>query len=163
MVIETRSEFPIAALARSRIGPGESTVAATWLAQNVVENWRTALAVATATLGCAAAYLFLQPPTYQADALVRIEAPKDSALRQLASFSRAFETSSPNVLGEIDVLRSRATVETALQDINGHLTIRLLNAFPLVGTSLEANGGICRSLLQVRHDLATESEEVLSR
>jgi metal-sulfur cluster biosynthetic enzyme len=29
----------------------------------------------------------------------------------------------------------------------------------LVRTSLEANGGICRSLLQVRHDLATESEE----
>jgi len=30
----------------------------------------------------------------------------------------------------------------------------------LVRTSLEANGGICRSLLQVRHDLATESQEV---
>jgi metal-sulfur cluster biosynthetic enzyme len=30
----------------------------------------------------------------------------------------------------------------------------------LVQTSLEANGGICRSLLQVRHNLATESEEV---
>jgi metal-sulfur cluster biosynthetic enzyme len=30
----------------------------------------------------------------------------------------------------------------------------------LVRTSLEANGGICRSLLQVRHDLATDTEEV---
>ena len=29
----------------------------------------------------------------------------------------------------------------------------------LVQTSLEANGGICRSLLQVRHSLATEPEE----
>lgn len=29
----------------------------------------------------------------------------------------------------------------------------------LVKTSLEANGGICRSLLQVRHNLATEPEE----
>jgi hypothetical protein len=29
----------------------------------------------------------------------------------------------------------------------------------LVQTSLEANGGICRSLLQVRHNLATEPEE----
>jgi metal-sulfur cluster biosynthetic enzyme len=29
----------------------------------------------------------------------------------------------------------------------------------LIATSLEANGGICRSLLQVRHDLATDPEE----
>jgi metal-sulfur cluster biosynthetic enzyme len=38
---------------------------------------------------------------------------------------------------------------------------RWLRMARLVRTSLEANGGICRSLLQVRHDLATESEEVL--
>ena len=36
---------------------------------------------------------------------------------------------------------------------------RWLRMGRLVRTSLEANGGICRSLLQVRHDLATESEE----
>ena len=30
----------------------------------------------------------------------------------------------------------------------------------LVRTGLEANGGICRSLLQVRHGLATDPEEV---
>ena len=29
----------------------------------------------------------------------------------------------------------------------------------LVATSLEANGGICRSLLEVRHNLSTEPEE----
>ncbi len=37
---------------------------------------------------------------------------------------------------------------------------RWLRMARLVRTSLEANGGICRSLLQVRHDLATESQEV---
>jgi metal-sulfur cluster biosynthetic enzyme len=36
---------------------------------------------------------------------------------------------------------------------------RWLRLARLVRTSLEANGGICRSLLQVRHDLASESEE----
>jgi metal-sulfur cluster biosynthetic enzyme len=36
---------------------------------------------------------------------------------------------------------------------------RWLRMARLVRTSLEANGGICRSLLQVRHDLASESEE----
>jgi hypothetical protein len=40
----------------------------------------------------------------------------------------------------------------------GQLT-RWLRMARLVQTSLEANGGICRSLLQVRHQLATEPEE----
>ena len=36
---------------------------------------------------------------------------------------------------------------------------RWLRMARLVATSLEANGGICRSLLQFRHDLATDPEE----
>ena len=38
---------------------------------------------------------------------------------------------------------------------------RWLRMGRLVRTSLEANGGICRSLLRFRHDLAAEPEEVL--
>jgi metal-sulfur cluster biosynthetic enzyme len=38
--------------------------------------------------------------------------------------------------------------------------VRWLRAARLVRTSLEANGGICRSLLQVRYDLANDPEEV---
>ena len=37
---------------------------------------------------------------------------------------------------------------------------RWLRMARLVRTSLEANGGICRSLLEFRHDLATDPEEV---
>ncbi len=37
---------------------------------------------------------------------------------------------------------------------------RWLRMARLVATSLEANGAICRSLLQVRHDLAADPEEV---
>ncbi len=37
---------------------------------------------------------------------------------------------------------------------------RWLRVARLVATSLEANGGICRSLLHVRHDLARDPEEV---
>jgi metal-sulfur cluster biosynthetic enzyme len=37
---------------------------------------------------------------------------------------------------------------------------RWLRMARLVRTGLEANGGICRSLLERRHDLATENEEV---
>jgi metal-sulfur cluster biosynthetic enzyme len=38
--------------------------------------------------------------------------------------------------------------------------VRWLRAARLVRTSLEANGGICRSLLQFRHHLAADPEEV---
>jgi metal-sulfur cluster biosynthetic enzyme len=41
----------------------------------------------------------------------------------------------------------------------GQLT-RWLRGARLVRTSLEANGGICRSLLEFRHNLATNTEEV---
>ena len=37
---------------------------------------------------------------------------------------------------------------------------RWLRMARLVATSLEANGGICRSLLQFRHGLADDPEEV---
>jgi metal-sulfur cluster biosynthetic enzyme len=37
---------------------------------------------------------------------------------------------------------------------------RWLRMGRLVGTSLEANGGLCRSLLQFRHDLTEDQEEV---
>jgi len=37
---------------------------------------------------------------------------------------------------------------------------RWLRTARLVRTSLEANGGICRSLLRIRHDLAADPEEV---
>jgi hypothetical protein len=38
---------------------------------------------------------------------------------------------------------------------------RWLRMARLVRTSLEANGGICRSLLQTRHNLADDSQEVV--
>ncbi|MFZ0040542.1 MAG: iron-sulfur cluster assembly protein [Solirubrobacteraceae bacterium] len=43
--------------------------------------------------------------------------------------------------------------------VAGDQLTRWLRMARLVRTSLEANGGICRSLLEFRHDLATEPEE----
>ena len=38
--------------------------------------------------------------------------------------------------------------------------VRWLRMARLIRTSLEANGGICRSLLRARHDLETDVEEI---
>jgi len=46
------------------------------------------------------------------------------------------------------------------EPLAAHHLQRWLRTARLVRTGLEVNGGICRSLLQVRHGLATDSEEV---
>jgi metal-sulfur cluster biosynthetic enzyme len=68
------------------------------------------------------------------------------------------------------VLRSQLGIESAPDSPafvlpNGEPLVadqlsRWLRMARLVRTSLEANGGICRSLLQIRHDLAIETEEM---
>jgi hypothetical protein len=44
--------------------------------------------------------------------------------------------------------------------VAAHELTRWLRKARLVRTSLDVNGGICRSLLRIRHGLAPEDEEV---
>ena len=53
-----------------------------------------------------------------------------------------------------------AFVQPGGEPLSASQLSRWLRAARLVRTSLEANGGICRSLLEFRHDLPTDSEEV---
>ncbi|MDB6106424.1 MAG: lipopolysaccharide biosynthesis protein [Gammaproteobacteria bacterium] len=137
MVIETRAEFPMPPMARPAHGSGENTIAAVWLVRNILENWRAGLAIAIGVFGCALAYVLLDAPTYTADALLRVQAPRDSGLGQLATLTRALDVRDPNVLGEIEVLKSRATVGSAIAAVNGHVKVTVLHSFPLVGTAMQ--------------------------
>jgi hypothetical protein len=53
-----------------------------------------------------------------------------------------------------------ALVQAGGEPLSADQLQRWLRMARLVQTSLEANGGICRSLLQVRHELAPDSQEV---
>jgi metal-sulfur cluster biosynthetic enzyme len=53
-----------------------------------------------------------------------------------------------------------ALVQTGGEPLSPDQLQRWLRMGRLVQTSLEANGGICRSLLQARHDLAPDPQEV---
>ena len=55
---------------------------------------------------------------------------------------------------------SAALVQASGEPLTTDQLQRWLRMARLVQTSLEANGGICRSLLQVRHDLAPDPQEV---
>lgn len=55
---------------------------------------------------------------------------------------------------------SPALVAPNGRPLAAHQLQRWLRAGRLVGTSLEANGGLCRSLLEFRHNLVTDPEEV---
>jgi metal-sulfur cluster biosynthetic enzyme len=57
-------------------------------------------------------------------------------------------------------LESPAFVSPSGQPIVAGELVRWLRMARLIRTSLEANGGICRSLLKVRHDLETDVEEI---
>jgi metal-sulfur cluster biosynthetic enzyme len=57
--------------------------------------------------------------------------------------------------------RSPAFVSGDGVALSGDGLVRWLRVARLVRTSLEANGGLCRSLLQFRHGLADDPEEVL--
>jgi hypothetical protein len=62
-------------------------------------------------------------------------------------------------LGIPSIPQSPAFVLPNGEPVTADQLTRWLRMARLVQTSLEANGGICRSLLQARHQLATEPEE----
>jgi hypothetical protein len=60
-------------------------------------------------------------------------------------------------------LESPAFVSPSGQPIMAGELVRWLRMARLIRTSLEANGGICRSLLKVRHDLEETDVEEIAR
>ncbi len=102
--------------------------------------WRTGARALRSRLACSGVRWPMScwtPPTYTADALLRVQAPREFGLGQLANLTRALDVRDPNVLGEIEVLKSRATVGTAIMAVNGHVKVTVLHSVPLVGTQLQ--------------------------
>jgi metal-sulfur cluster biosynthetic enzyme len=78
-------------------------------------------------------------------------------LPETAQAHRALELRAQ--LGIPSLAESPAFVLPNGEPVSADQLTRWLRMARLIQTSLEANGGICRSLLQVRHNLATEPEE----
>jgi len=116
---------------------GESgTAAIVWLVENVRDNRGLFSAVAGIIFCLALAYALLATPIYEADALIRVEPAKSSMIGPLADLGGALQVRDPSVLGEIEILKSRATIGSALAQISGHLSIRALEPLPMMADVL---------------------------
>jgi len=112
---------------------GESGSAAiVWLVENVRDNRGLFSAVAGIIFCLALAYALLATPIYTADALIRVEPAKSSMIGSLADLGGALQVRDPSVLGEIEILKSRATIGSALEQVSGHLSVRVLEPLPMI-------------------------------
>ena len=119
---------------------GESGSAAiVWLVENVRDNRGLFAAVAGTIFCLALAYALLAAPIYSTDALIRVEPTKSSMIGPLADLGGALQMRDPSVLGEIEILKSRATIGSALEQVSGHLSVRPLASLPVMAGVLPEN------------------------
>lgn len=81
----------------------------------------------------ATAYAFMSTPIYSVDATIQVEEKKGSALGSLSSVAKALDIENSPVLGEIEIVRSRAVLTEAIEATGAHTTISVINTFPLIG------------------------------
>ncbi len=120
------------AVARAEFAGESGPAAIVWLVENVRDN-RGLFAAVAGTIFCfALAYALLATPIYTTDALIRVEPTKSSMIGPLADLGGALQMRDPSVLGEIEILKSRATIGSALEQVSGHLSVRTLAPLPLM-------------------------------
>ena len=103
------------------------------LRQTLIDG-RWVIATVLAISVCAAAgYVFITPPTYRASALLQIE-PRPEGGRRFEDLSALFEP-GPSAPSEIEILRSRLVVGTALDRVGVDLQVRP-RWFPVVGQGI---------------------------
>ncbi|WP_342704674.1 Wzz/FepE/Etk N-terminal domain-containing protein [Burkholderia arboris] len=103
------------------------------LLENVLDHGRLFVAVFAACLLLAIVYAVAATPVYSADTLIQIEENKASALGSLSSISKALDIQNSAVVGEIDIVRSRAVVMDAMNATAAQAEVSVESRFPLVG------------------------------
>lgn len=106
------------------------------LLENLIEYWKVAVAVAVLVFLIAIGVALFSLPIYTADALIRVEAKKGSALSSLGDVSNALVADTASIVGEIEILRSRNVVSRALESQGGLINVSVANRFPVLGKLL---------------------------
>ena len=106
------------------------------LFENLLNYRYVFLSVFGAVLGLALAYAVLSTPVYSADALIQVEENKASALGSLSQVSKALDIQESPVLGEMDIVRSRAVLTQAMNVTVAQAQVSVKNSIPLLGRAL---------------------------
>ncbi|SAK99545.1 exopolysaccharide transport protein family protein [Caballeronia arationis] len=102
----------------------------------VLGNWKLVTSVMIAVIALGAAYAFLAPPTYRADALIQVEESNNANNNNnnqnaMQTVSQMFDSKSTTA-AQIELLRSRLVVEDAVQRMHLDITASP-RYFPFVG------------------------------
>ncbi len=103
----------------------------------LIEGRGTILKALGSCLALAALYLLLAPPTYKADALLRIDKNKallNAPLRSEANKAPA-EAENPRAQREVEIMRSRLVLGKVVADLNLGVEVEPVY-FPLIGETL---------------------------
>ncbi|AOK07459.1 lipopolysaccharide biosynthesis protein [Burkholderia latens] len=126
--------------------PGAIGVSPLDMLENALEHGRLFLIVFCACVLAALTYAIAATPIYAADALIRIEENKPSALGSLSAISKALDIQNSAVTGEIDVVRSRSVLTEAIDATGARADVSVRNHLPVIGSLIgslmpkDANG-----------------------
>ncbi|WP_244815420.1 polysaccharide biosynthesis tyrosine autokinase [Caballeronia sp. Lep1P3] len=102
----------------------------------VLGNWKLVTVVMLAVVALGAAYAFIAPPTYKADALIQVEEANpnnnpNANVNAVQAVSQMFDAKSTTA-AQIELLRSRLVVDDTVQRL--HLDINAVpHAIPVIG------------------------------
>ena len=81
-------------------------------------------------------YALLASPIYVADALIQVEEKKGSQLGALSQVAKALDVQQSPVLGEIEIIRSRTVIGSAIEALHANIGIEVNNRLPIIGNWL---------------------------
>lgn len=103
------------------------------LFENLLHYRWTFIGIFAAILILAIAYAVISTPIYSADALIQVEENKASNLGSLSEVSKSLDVQQSPVLGEMDIVRSRAVVSEAMDATVAQAEVSVKNRIPLLG------------------------------
>jgi tyrosine-protein kinase Etk/Wzc len=101
--------------------------------QNIKRHWVLFYVVLILFVVIGGVYSVFATPRYEADALVQVDQQQGSALGALADVSSALELGVNPVDGELDVIKSRATIYPAIDELGAQVETEVANRFPIIG------------------------------
>jgi tyrosine-protein kinase Etk/Wzc len=78
-------------------------------------------------------FALFSSPIYIADALIQVEEKKGSSLGALSQVAKVLDVQQSPVLGEIEILRSRTVIGSAVEAEKANITIAVDNRLPIFG------------------------------
>ncbi|CAB3773030.1 polysaccharide biosynthesis tyrosine autokinase [Paraburkholderia humisilvae] len=100
--------------------------------RNVQSYSRQFIGVMLGVVVLALLYLVVARPVYRADVLIQVDEQQGSALGALSDVASALSLNKP-IDGELDILNSRAVLESAIRSTQARTTVVVDNRIPVLG------------------------------